>query len=113
MRDWSSDVCSSDLDLKQLGEANSAFTHVGKAGLERYYDSILRGRIGYEQVETNVEGRALGTVGRVPAVPGADLKLSIELDLQQEMVAAFGDFGVSAVADGGGAGGEKGVRVWV
>ena len=85
-------------DLLRLGEANSAFTHVGKAGLERYYDDILRGRIGYERVETNVEGRALGTVGRVPAVPGADLRLSIDLDLQKAMVLAFGDMDGSAVA---------------
>ena len=85
-------------DLKQLGEANSAFTHTGKAGLERYYEDILRGRVGYERVETNVEGRALGTVGRVPAVPGADLRLSVDLDLQRAMVAAFGDFDGSAVA---------------
>jgi penicillin-binding protein 2 len=87
-----------EADLKQLGEANSAFTHIGKTGLERYYDTILRGRIGYEQVETNVEGRALGTVGRVPATAGADLRLSIDLDLQRAMVAAFGDFDGSAVA---------------
>ena len=85
-------------DLEQLGEANSAFTHVGKTGIERYYDDILRGRIGYEQVETNVEGRALATVGRVPATPGTDLKLSIDLDLQRAMVTAFGDFDGSAVA---------------
>ena len=85
-------------DLKQMGEADSAFTHTGKAGIERYYDAALRGKIGYEQVETNVEGRALGTVGHVPAVPGADLRLSIDLDLQRAMVAAFGDFDGSAVA---------------
>ena len=85
-------------DLKQLGEANSAITHVGKTGIERYYDSILRGQIGYERVETNVEGRALGTIGRVPAQPGADLRLSIDLELQQAMVEAFGEFDGSAVA---------------
>jgi penicillin-binding protein 2 len=85
-------------DLKQLGEANSALTHVGKTGIERYYDDILRGQVGYERVETNVEGRALGTVGRVPATPGVDLRLSIDLDLQQAMVEAFGDFDGSAVA---------------
>jgi penicillin-binding protein 2 len=85
-------------DLKELGEANSAFTHTGKGGLERYYDEALRGRIGYEQVETNVDGRALGTVGRVPAVPGADLRLSIDADLQQATVDAFGDFDGAAVA---------------
>ena len=78
-----------EADQKQLGEANAAFTHTGKTGLERYYDGILRGKIGYEQVETNVEGRALRTVGRVPATPGADLRLSIDLDLQRAAVAAL------------------------
>src|SRR5690606_11762337 len=85
-------------DQKRLGEANAALTHVGKTGLERYYDDILRGKVGYEQVETNVGGRALGTVGRVPATPGADLRLSIDLDLQRAAVAAFGEFDGSAVA---------------
>lgn len=85
-------------DLAKMGEQNTAFTHTGKTGVERYYDAALRGRIGYEQVETNVDGRALGTVGRVPATPGADLRLSIDLDLQRAAVAAFGDFDGSAVA---------------
>jgi penicillin-binding protein 2 len=87
-----------EADLKNLGEANSAITHIGKTGIERYYDAMLRGGIGYEQVETNVEGRALGTIGRVPATPGVDLRLSIDLDLQRAMVAAFADFDGSAVA---------------
>jgi penicillin-binding protein 2 len=87
-----------DADLAKLGQTSTAFTHTGKSGLERYYEDALRGRIGYEQVETNVEGRALHTVGRVPAVPGADLKLSIDLDLQQAAATAFGDFDGSAVA---------------
>ena len=87
-----------EADLAKLGATSTAFTHTGKGGIERYYEEALRGRIGYEQVETNVEGRALGTVGRVPAVPGADLRLSIDLDLQRAAVAAFGDFDGSAVA---------------
>jgi penicillin-binding protein 2 len=87
-----------DADLAKLGETSTAFTHTGKTGIERYYEDALRGRIGYEQVETNVEGRALGTVGRVPATPGADLRLSIDLDLQQAAAEAFGDFDGSAVA---------------
>ena len=33
-------------------------------------------------METNVEGRALRTLGRVPAEAGSDLRLSIDLDLQ-------------------------------
>ncbi len=85
-------------DLETLGEGNAALTHIGKTGLERYYEEALRGRIGYEQVETNVEGRAIRTVGRVPAVAGADLRLSIDAKLQQAMVEAFGEHEGSAIA---------------
>ena len=87
-----------DKDLEALGEGNAALTHIGKSGLERYYEQQLRGRIGYEQVETNVQGRAIRTVGRVPARSGHDLRLSIDAELQRAMVAAFGEFEGSAVA---------------
>ncbi|WP_159016702.1 penicillin-binding protein 2 [Cognatiluteimonas profundi] len=87
-----------EADMAKMGDTSTGFTHTGKTGIERYYEDALRGRIGYEQVETNVEGRALGTVGRVPAISGADLRLSIDLDLQQAAAEAFGDFDGSAVA---------------
>ena len=85
-------------DLEQLGEINSALTHIGKTGLERYYDEQLRGKIGYEKVETNVEGRALRVVGRVPAQAGTDLRLSVDATLQQAIVDAFGELEGSAIA---------------
>lgn len=85
-------------DLKRLGEGESAFSHIGKTGLERYYEDALRGRIGYERIVTNVDGRPMYSAGRDPARPGADLRLSIDLDLQQAMVTAFGDKDGSAVA---------------
>lgn len=85
-------------DVKGMGEAGSLFTHTGKTGLERSYETALRGKVGYEKVETNVDGRPVRIVGRVPAVPGADLRLSVDLGLQRAMVAAFGDADGSAVA---------------
>ena len=87
-----------EADLAKMGEVDSALTHTGKAGLERYYEEALRGKVGYEKIETNVEGRALRRLGQVPAIPGADLKLSIDLDLQRAMVMAFADHDGSAVA---------------
>ncbi|WP_411852185.1 penicillin-binding protein 2 [Stenotrophomonas sp. LGBM10] len=87
-----------DKDLEMLGEGNAALTHIGKSGLERYYEAQLRGKVGYEQVETNVQGRAIRTIGRVAAQSGSDLRLSIDTDLQRAMVAAFGDFEGAAVA---------------
>jgi penicillin-binding protein 2 len=85
-------------DAAMLGESGAALTHIGKTGLERFYEEALRGKIGYEKIETNVDGRSLGLVGRVPAVPGADLRLSVDRDLQRAMEVAFGDMDGSAVA---------------
>ncbi|TKS53274.1 penicillin-binding protein 2 [Luteimonas yindakuii] len=85
-------------DVGRYGGNQVLYPHTGRTGLERSYEEALRGAIGYEQVETNVEGRALATLGRVPATAGADLRLSIDLDLQQAMVDAFGDMQGSAVA---------------
>lgn len=85
-------------DQASLGADIANFSHTGKTGLERSYESTLRGRVGHEQVETNVEGRPMQVIGRVPAVPGADLRLSLDLDLQRAMVAAFGEQEGSAVA---------------
>jgi len=87
-----------EADLAKMGDVDSALTHTGKTGLERYYEDALRGKVGYEKIETNVQGRALRRLGQVPAVPGADLRLSIDMDLQRAMVAAFGDNDGSAVA---------------
>jgi penicillin-binding protein 2 len=84
-------------DLESLGEGNAALTHVGKSGLERYYEASCAA-IGYEQVETNVQGRAIRTIGRVPARAGTDLRLSIDVNLQQAMVTAFGSYEGAAIA---------------
>jgi penicillin-binding protein 2 len=85
-------------DEEAMGQNAGVLTHTGKTGLERFYDEQLRGQIGYEQIETNVDGRPIRQVGYVPAKPGADLRLSIDMDLQQAMVTAFGDMDGSAVA---------------
>lgn len=87
-----------EADLARIGDENSPLSHTGKTGLERYYEDALRGRIGYEKVETNVDGRALRSLGTVPAMPGADLRLSIDIELQRAMVEAFGEHTGSAVA---------------
>jgi penicillin-binding protein 2 len=86
-------------DLEKLGDSKySALTHIGKSGIESFYEKKLRGEIGYEEVETNVDGRAIRVLKGIPAKPGSDLRLTIDADLQQAMVTAFGDFDGSAVA---------------
>jgi penicillin-binding protein 2 len=86
-------------DLAKLGDSRYAvLSQIGKGGLEHYYEPQLRGEIGFEQVETNVEGRAGRVLGRQPAKPGRDLQLSIDAGLQQVTVEAFGDHDGAAIA---------------
>lgn len=67
----------------------SATTHVGKTGIERYYEDRLLGDVGYEQVETNAEGRALRVLERIAPRPGQHLHLSLDAHLQQVAIEAM------------------------
>ncbi len=85
-------------DRERLTDSAAAFSHIGKTGLERYYEDRLRGAVGHERIETSSDGRPMRTLGTVPATPGTDLRLSIDVDLQRAMVAAFGELEGTAVA---------------
>jgi penicillin-binding protein 2 len=55
---------------------------VGMSGLEGYYNDILMGKNGSRQVLVNSRGKEVGTLSDVPAVPGKQLRTTIDLDLQ-------------------------------
>jgi penicillin-binding protein 2 len=55
---------------------------IGKAGIERVFDEQLRGRNGFQRVEVDARGRPVQMMGMIPAVPGKDLKLFLDVDLQ-------------------------------
>lgn len=88
-------------DLETLDAARySGATHIGKSGIERYYESRLHGQVGFEQVEINAEGRDLRVLDRIPAHSGEHLVLSIDAELQQAMVDAFeGQHGAAVAVD--------------
>lgn len=82
----------SESELKTIDASNyAATTHIGKVGVERSYEDVLHGKVGYEQVETNARGRALRVLERTPPVPGKNLHLSIDLRLQVAAEQAFGE----------------------
>jgi len=58
---------------------------VGQAGVELTFDRWLRGRDGTEQLEVNATGEVVGVLGVTPPVPGANLRLTIDLDLQRQL----------------------------
>lgn len=55
---------------------------IGKFGLEKIYDKYVRGEDGGDQVEVDVSGKPVKRLGRKVPVPGADLVLTIDKDLQ-------------------------------
>ncbi|NYF81387.1 penicillin-binding protein 2 [Granulicella arctica] len=55
---------------------------VGRSGVEQTYDSILRGQDGSRDLIVNSHGKEVGHLGQELAVPGQDLKLTIDLDIQ-------------------------------
>ena len=78
-------------EVKQLDPVNYAGTHhIGKTGIEKFYEDELHGQVGYEEVETNARGRVLRVLKRTDPIPGKDITLSLDLDLQEAAEEALG-----------------------
>lgn len=56
---------------------------IGKLGIERFYEDMLHGTSGYQEVEVNSRGRVIRTLKYVPPIPGKDLVLNIDIKLQK------------------------------
>ena len=70
------------LELEGKSE-NYAATHgIGKLGIEKYYEDILHGSIGHQEVEVNNQGRIIRTLDFTPPTPGKDLTLTLDIELQ-------------------------------
>ncbi len=70
-------------ELKNLDPGRYAGTHfIGKTGVERFYEDVLHGQAGLRQVETNARGRVLRELGRTDPIPGRNLTLTLDKELQ-------------------------------
>jgi len=58
-------------------------SRVGQFGVEQTYESALRGTAGYVKYEVDSRGRILRQLERREPVPGNDVQLTIDMDLQQ------------------------------
>lgn len=77
-------------ELKKLDAVNYSGTHhIGKTGIERFYEDELHGQVGYEEVETNARGRVLRVLKRVEPISGQDIYLTLDIALQEAAEAAL------------------------
>ena len=76
-----------DRDLQRLiredKNANYQATRdIGKLGIEKYYEDLLHGTAGYQEVEVNSRGRVIRTLKYMPPVAGKDIVLNLDIKLQ-------------------------------
>lgn len=86
-------------ELKKLDKTNYSGTNfIGKVGIEKYYESLLHGKVGYKQVEIDASGRTVRTIKHVPAQSGTHLYLSLDSELQKAAEKSLRGYPGSVVA---------------
>ncbi|MCC7153603.1 MAG: penicillin-binding protein 2 [Bryobacterales bacterium] len=76
-----SEINDAELNTPEWARHNPG-DEIGKAGIERYYNDALTGVDGERQVRVDNRGNARAELGIKEAVPGKDLMLTVDLDLQ-------------------------------
>ncbi len=94
----------SEDDLKREGpDPDPVLLHpgfrIGKAGVEKALDAQLRGKAGAQKVEVDSRGRVVrkDLKGDVPSVPGKEVVLSLDADIQNRALEVFGEESGAAV----------------
>lgn len=72
--------------------------YIGKTGVEKFYEKKLYGLPGFKHVEINAKGRQLRDLDVKAAIPGEDLHLTIDLNLQKYMYSKLDGFTGSSIA---------------
>lgn len=70
-------------ELKKVDQQNYlGSNYIGKLGIEKFYEQELHGTVGYQQVETDANGQIVRVLQRKPPIPGHDLHLALDSNLQ-------------------------------
>jgi len=83
----------SDDEMKKLKKAGDYAPGdiIGKTGIESIYEGLLRGQKGSQQLEVNAAGRPLSVIKNQDPIPGHNLVLTIDLNIQKATEDALKD----------------------
>ena len=82
----------SEREQERIDPVNYSGTHyIGKIGLEKYYEDLLHGTVGYQNVETNAHGRILRVLDSHDPIPGGSIRLHLDAQVQKVATEALGD----------------------
>jgi penicillin-binding protein 2 len=95
-----SEINRQELDkLDEFERENYGGTnHIGKTGIERTYEDMLHGTVGYEIVEKNNRGQVMRRLDRTDPVAGKNITLHLDSRLQAAAEEALGDYRGAIVA---------------
>ncbi len=65
---------------------------VGKNGIEKTQDDALRGSTGFKRIEVNAKGQTIKEISTSKSIEGKDIKLTIDIDLQQKAASLLKDY---------------------
>lgn len=86
-------------DLEKLDKHEySGSTHIGKSGIEKFYETRLHGKAGYELREVDAHGKPLIKLEDKAPIAGEDLFLSIDIELQLKAEELLKDYNGAVVA---------------
>lgn len=77
-----SEISSDELKEPQF-IGYTAGDRIGKGGIEQIFENILKGKDGAEIVEVDAQGKKLRSLRKVEPIPGNNIHLSIDIDLQR------------------------------
>ena len=72
--------------------------YIGKTGIEKYYENVLFGEKGYKNVEINAKGRQIRDISEKASIPGNDVHLTIDIELQKYMYSKLKGYSGSSIA---------------
>jgi penicillin-binding protein 2 len=78
---YTSEISETELDLPEFAKYSQGDV-IGKAGIERQYNDVLHGTDGQRRVIVDNRGRERKVITSIEAIPGKNLQLTIDLDLQ-------------------------------
>lgn len=91
------EISTSELGSGEFEDYRSGET-VGKAGIEKSFERIIRGRRSEELVEVNASGKVVKVLSSLEAAPGDNVNLTIDLNLQKRAEALLAGKAGSLVA---------------
>ena len=79
------------LAAKEMLSNYKGTDHIGKSGIEEYYEAQLHGTTGFQQVEIDADGKAVRILSSQAPTSGSNLILSTDSKLQEIAETAFGE----------------------